>query len=47
MAVFNVKNVCDSTRTKLKETTAKMELFLNQHSLSLLNVENDPAMDEL
>ncbi|MEW9701627.1 YpuI family protein [Paenibacillus sp. SI8] len=46
MAVFNVKNICDSTRTKLKETTAKMELFLNQHSLNQLNVENDPAMDE-
>jgi hypothetical protein len=46
MAVFNVKNICDSTRTKLKEATAKMELFLNQNSLPQLNMENDPAMDE-
>jgi hypothetical protein len=46
MAVFNVKNICDSTRTKLKEATAKLELFLNHSSLKQLNVENDPAMDE-
>jgi len=46
MAVFNVKNTCESTRTKLKEAIAKLELFLNSHALSQLNVENDPAMDE-
>jgi hypothetical protein len=46
MAVYNVKNLCESTRTKLKEAIAKMELFLNTHSLAQLNVENDPAMDE-
>jgi hypothetical protein len=46
LAVFNVKNTCETTRTKLKEAIAKLELFLNTHSLSQLNVENDPAMDE-
>ncbi|TBL78110.1 YpuI family protein [Paenibacillus thalictri] len=46
MAVHNVKNVCETTRAKLAEATQKMETFLNQHSLPLLNVENDGAMEE-
>ncbi|WP_442603731.1 YpuI family protein [Paenibacillus sp. KN14-4R] len=46
MAMFNVKNICESSRARLKESIAKMELFLNHHSLSQLNVEKDPAMDE-
>ncbi|MDQ1912951.1 YpuI family protein [Paenibacillus sp. GD4] len=46
MAVFNVKNLCDSTRTKLSEAIGKMEAFLNNQSLQQLNAENDSAMDE-
>ncbi|MEV2909380.1 YpuI family protein [Paenibacillus larvae] len=46
MAMFDVKNNCETARTKLKEAIAKLELFLNQHALSQLNTENDPAMDE-
>ncbi len=46
MAVHNVKNVCETTRTKLKEIIAKTEIFLNQYSLPVLNSENDPAMEE-
>lgn len=46
MAVFNVKNVCETTRSKLSEAIAKLEQFLNAHSLQQLNTENDQAMDE-
>lgn len=46
MAVHNVKNLCESARTKLKEAMAKMELFLNQHSLQQLNSEDDETMEE-
>jgi hypothetical protein len=46
MAVQNVKNLCETTRANLKEAISKMELFLNHHSLSQLNVENDAAMEE-
>ncbi|MBP1992833.1 YpuI family protein [Paenibacillus eucommiae] len=46
MAVFKVKNICESAQSKMKEATGKMEVFLNQNSLPLLNVENDPAMEE-
>jgi hypothetical protein len=46
MAVHNVKNVCETTRTKLKEAIAKTELFLNQHALPALNTEDDSAMEE-
>ncbi|MCR8641958.1 YpuI family protein [Paenibacillus sp. N1-5-1-14] len=46
MAMFNVKNICESSRARLKDSIDKMEQFLNHHSLSQLNVENDPAMDE-
>jgi hypothetical protein len=41
MAIFNVKNVCESTRDKLKKAVEKMEQFLNTHSLDQLNVEGD------
>ncbi len=40
------KNLSESTRTKLKVAIAKMELFLNNHSLAGLNKENDSAMDD-
>lgn len=46
MAVFNVKNLCETTRTKLSEAIAKMEAFLNDRSLQQLNTDNDEAMDE-
>lgn len=46
MADHHVKDLCESTRMKLKEVIAKAELFLNHHSLEQLNVENDQAMDE-
>jgi hypothetical protein len=46
MAVFNVKNVCESTKQKLSEAITNMEKFLNDHSLQGLNTEQDPAMDE-
>ncbi|CAG7620221.1 YpuI family protein [Paenibacillus allorhizosphaerae] len=46
MAVFNVKNVCETTRTKLSEAIGKMETFLNGHALQQLNTDNDEAMEE-
>jgi hypothetical protein len=46
MAIFNVKNVCESTRNKLKNAVAKMELFLNTHSLDQLNVEGESETAE-
>jgi hypothetical protein len=46
MAVHNVKNLCETTRTKLKEAIAKMELFLNNHSLKQLVPDQDEAMDQ-
>ncbi|CAG7605930.1 hypothetical protein PAESOLCIP111_00862 [Paenibacillus solanacearum] len=46
MAVFNVKNVCETTRTKLSEAIEKMETFLNGHALQQLNTDNDEAMEE-
>jgi|GEM_PF-5917701 len=46
MAVFNVKNICETTRSKLSEAIAKLEQFLNAYSLQQLNTENDQAMDE-
>lgn len=47
MATYEeVKALCESTRTKLKEAIAKMEVFLNENSLKTLNTEEDPAMDE-
>lgn len=46
MAVHNVKDLCETTRAKLKEAIAKLELFLNYQSLDQLNAEKDAAMDE-
>lgn len=46
MAVFNVKNVCETTRTKLSEAIGKMETFLNSNALQQLNTDNDEAMEE-
>jgi len=46
VAIHDVKNLCESTRTKLKEAIAKLEIFLNHHSIAELNGEQDEAMDE-
>jgi hypothetical protein len=46
VSASNVKNISESTRTKLKEAIAKMELFLNNHSILSLNEEKDEAMSE-
>lgn len=46
MAIQEVKNLCESTRTKLKEAIAKLEIFLNYHSIAHLNGEQNGAMDE-
>jgi hypothetical protein len=46
MAVHNVKDLCETTRTKLKDATTRMEQFLNENSINQLNSENDGAMDE-
>lgn len=46
MAMYGVKNLCETTRTKLKEAIAKMELFLNHHSLKQLDANDDAAMEE-
>ncbi|MCR8635005.1 MULTISPECIES: YpuI family protein [Paenibacillus] len=46
MAVFNVKNVCETTKIKLNEAIVKMEKFLNEHSLQQLNSEVDAAMED-
>ncbi|GAB7053740.1 MULTISPECIES: YpuI family protein [Paenibacillus] len=46
MAVFNVKNLCETTRAKLSEAIAKMETFLNERSLQQLNTDKDEAMEE-
>lgn len=46
MVMHQVKNLCETSRTKLKEAIAKMELFLNHYSLPQLSMENDPAMEE-
>lgn len=46
MATFNVKNVCETTKGKLSEAIAKMETFLNAHSLQQLNTEADAAMED-
>ncbi|MGG1600092.1 YpuI family protein [Paenibacillus naphthalenovorans] len=46
MAVFNVKNLCETTRAKLSDAIAKMETFLNERSLQQLNTDKDEAMEE-
>jgi hypothetical protein len=46
MAMFNVKNLCESTKTKLSEAIAKMEQFLNEHSLQQLNTDVDSTMED-
>jgi hypothetical protein len=46
MAMFNVKNLCETTREKLTDAIGKMETFLNQHSLPQLNAEEDEATEE-
>jgi len=44
MPVHNVKNICETTRAKLKEAIDKMEAFLNAYSLPQLNSDNDADM---
>jgi hypothetical protein len=46
MAADHVKSLCESTRTKIKEAIAKLELFLNHHSIDQLVDEDDQALDE-
>jgi hypothetical protein len=46
MAMFNVKSLCESSRTKLKVAIGKMEEFLNTHSLQELNGEEDESLDD-
>jgi hypothetical protein len=46
MAIFNVKNVSESTRDKLKNAVDKMEAFLNTHSLVQLAIEGDEETNE-
>ncbi|WP_426447770.1 YpuI family protein [Paenibacillus sp. S-38] len=46
MAIFQVKTLCETTRNLLSGAIAKMEEFLNGHSLADLNTDNDEAMDE-
>ncbi|MEB3100671.1 YpuI family protein [Ferviditalea candida] len=46
MAAQQVKNLCESSRTKLKEAIEKTELFLNSYNLPQLNADGDQAMDE-
>lgn len=43
---FNVKSLCETTRTSLKEAITEMENFLNEHNLSELSGENDKEMEE-
>ncbi|PZE22683.1 YpuI family protein [Paenibacillus xerothermodurans] len=46
MTVANVKDVCESTKTKLREAIEKMEAFLNSHSLQQLNPDANPETEE-
>lgn len=46
MPKFNVRNLCETTRDKLKEAIDEMEKFLNEHNLKGLNSENDSEMEE-
>jgi hypothetical protein len=46
MAMFNVKNLCETTRTKLTDAIGKMEKFLNVNSLPQLTAEEDEATEE-
>lgn len=45
MAVHNVKELCESTRDKLKQAIEKMETFLNDHTLRTLNPEQQEDME--
>jgi hypothetical protein len=42
----NVKQLCELTQAKLKEATAKLELFLNDTTLNMLNPEGDAELGE-
>ncbi|WP_213525659.1 YpuI family protein [Paenibacillus sp. J31TS4] len=46
MAMHNVKNLCESTKFKLKDAISQLESFLNYHSLSDLITDSDPAVEE-
>lgn len=46
LAEYNVKNLCETTRGKLKVAIEKLELFLNHHSLPQLNSDGEEEMEE-
>ncbi|WP_028549244.1 YpuI family protein [Paenibacillus sp. UNC451MF] len=46
MAMLTVKNLCETTKSKLSDAISKMETFLNEHSLQQLNSEMDSSMEE-
>lgn len=41
-----IRNLCESTRARLKEAVFRLETFLNGYALPQLNPGNDPAADE-
>lgn len=46
MAIHNVQRLCETTREKLKQAIGMLEPFLNESSLSHLNPENNPELDQ-
>ncbi|MDP5273111.1 YpuI family protein [Chengkuizengella axinellae] len=46
MTKDNVKNLCETTKGKLKGVIEKTETFLNHHSLTQLNIDNDFEMEQ-
>lgn len=45
MAVHNVKELCESTRDKLKQAIGQMESFLNSNTLEQLNPQHEEELD--
>lgn len=46
MSSANVKQLCESTQTQLKQVIAKLEQFLNHYSLPQLCVDGDREMSD-
>ncbi|HZG84671.1 YpuI family protein [Paenibacillus sp.] len=46
MAIHNVQQLCETTKQKLKQAIDTIEPFLNSVTLTSLNPEQDPALDE-
>lgn len=46
MAIHNVQQLCESTKQKLKQVIELIEPFLNRVTLSGLNPNQDPSLDE-